>query len=77
MAMQRRTRPVASFDDGLAMAKSSSYGLGATLLTADDAHASRGDELPAAVCWVNEWQGEHPVGSTNRPASASSAPSTR
>ena len=50
-------RTVSSFDEGIALAKASPYGLGATLLTNDDDHAARATELPAAVCWVNEWQG--------------------
>jgi succinate-semialdehyde dehydrogenase/glutarate-semialdehyde dehydrogenase len=50
-------RVVASFDEGMALAKASAYGLASTILTASEDHAARGRELPGAVCWINDWHG--------------------
>lgn len=51
---------VESFEEGLRRAATSDYALCATLLTNDPAHARRGREVPAALCWVNAWQGGAP-----------------
>jgi acyl-CoA reductase-like NAD-dependent aldehyde dehydrogenase len=51
---------VESFDEGLQRAAASDYALCATVLTADPARAARGREIPAALCWVNAWQGGAP-----------------
>jgi succinate-semialdehyde dehydrogenase/glutarate-semialdehyde dehydrogenase len=48
---------VDSFDEGIARAARSDYALCATVLTTDPARAARAAEIPAALCWVNEWQG--------------------
>jgi acyl-CoA reductase-like NAD-dependent aldehyde dehydrogenase len=58
---------VDSFADGLSRAARSDYGLCATLLTNRPEHALRGSEIPAAMCWVNEWQGGAP-GAVYEPA---------
>jgi succinate-semialdehyde dehydrogenase/glutarate-semialdehyde dehydrogenase len=58
---------VPSFDAGIQEARTSEYGLCATLLTGRDEHARRGAEIPSAMCWVNEWQGGAP-GSVYEPA---------
>jgi len=50
-------RIVDSFHEGVALAASSDYGLTATLLTGRSDHADLADQIPAAVVWVNEWQG--------------------
>ncbi|MDP9101077.1 MAG: aldehyde dehydrogenase family protein [Actinomycetota bacterium] len=50
-------RTVSSYDEGIALARASAYGLAATVLTNNGAHAAQAAELPAAVVWVNEWQG--------------------
>jgi succinate-semialdehyde dehydrogenase/glutarate-semialdehyde dehydrogenase len=51
---------VESFDEGLRRAARSDYALCATLLTNDPGNARRGREVPAALCWVNAWQGGAP-----------------
>ena len=52
---------VSSFEEALEKAASSEYGLAATVLTRDTAHAEAAARaLPAAIVWVNEWQGGHP-----------------
>jgi acyl-CoA reductase-like NAD-dependent aldehyde dehydrogenase len=50
-------RVVDTFEEGMALARSSDYGLAATLLTGTPAHAELASTLPAGIVWVNEWQG--------------------
>lgn len=51
-------RTVESFDDAMKLANDTEYGLAATVLTKDPAHAARaGSELRAGIVWINEWQG--------------------
>jgi acyl-CoA reductase-like NAD-dependent aldehyde dehydrogenase len=61
---------VESFHEGLIRAGDSAYGLCATLLTGNPEHAECGRQLPAAVCWTNEWQGGA-VGATYEPTGLS------
>ena len=61
---------VESFAEGLRRAARSDYGLCATLLTNDPDHARRGRDVPAAICWVNDWQGGAP-GMVYEPARSS------
>ncbi|MGN6722869.1 MAG: aldehyde dehydrogenase family protein [Marmoricola sp.] len=63
-------RIVDSFSEGVALAAASEYGLTATLLTGTPAHAALADRLPAAIVWVNEWQGGAP-GMVFEPAGSS------
>lgn len=63
-------RVVDSFEEGVALAGSGSYGLTATLLTGQAGHAALADRLPAALVWVNEWQGGVP-GMVYEPAKGS------
>ncbi|MDN5916937.1 MAG: aldehyde dehydrogenase family protein [Pseudonocardia sp.] len=51
---------VASWEEGLQRASRSSFGLGATVYTRDPAHAADASAIPAAVTWVNQWQGGGP-----------------
>ncbi len=53
-------RTVDTFDEALALANETTYGLAATVLTRNPIHASRASELRAAIVWVNEWQGGVP-----------------
>jgi succinate-semialdehyde dehydrogenase/glutarate-semialdehyde dehydrogenase len=48
---------VDSFEEGLERAKDTRFGLAANILTNNPEHAARGAELPAALCWVNQWRG--------------------
>ncbi|SFN37656.1 Acyl-CoA reductase [Pseudonocardia ammonioxydans] len=48
---------VESWEDGLARASRSAFGLAATVYTHDPAHAAEAASIPAAVTWVNQWQG--------------------
>jgi acyl-CoA reductase-like NAD-dependent aldehyde dehydrogenase len=48
---------VASFDEALARASESRFGLAATVYTNTDEHVDRAQEIPVGVVWVNEWQG--------------------
>ncbi|BCL30326.1 aldehyde dehydrogenase family protein [Streptomyces aurantiacus] len=51
---------VPSFEEGLARAADSRYGLAATVYTHDPAHITAAAHLPAGVVWVNQWQGGGP-----------------
>jgi succinate-semialdehyde dehydrogenase/glutarate-semialdehyde dehydrogenase len=61
---------VDSFEEGLRRAADSAYALCATILTTDPTRAGRGREIPAALCWVNGWQGGAP-GMVYEPARSS------
>ncbi len=51
-------RTVESFDEAMQLANDTEFGLAATVLTSDPAHAQRaGSELRAGIVWINEWQG--------------------
>ena len=50
---------VDSWEEGLERASRSSFGLAATVYTTDPAHAAAA-AIPAAVTWVNQWQGGGP-----------------
>lgn len=51
-------RTVDDFDEAMQLANDTEYGLAATVLTNDPAHAQRaGTELRAGIVWINEWQG--------------------
>jgi succinate-semialdehyde dehydrogenase/glutarate-semialdehyde dehydrogenase len=50
-------RVVESFEEGVALAARSDYGLGATVLTNDPAHAELANTIPTGLLWVNEWWG--------------------
>lgn len=50
------------FDEALALAADTEFGLAATIFSNDTEHISRGSTLPVGVLWVNKWQG----GSVNR-----------
>ncbi|WP_183092374.1 aldehyde dehydrogenase family protein [Nocardioides stalactiti] len=50
-------RVVASFDEALNLARDSSFGLAATVLSKDPDHIDAAATIPAAVVWVNEWWG--------------------
>ncbi len=51
---------VSSFEEGLARASQSSFGLAATVYTDDPGHIAAAAQLPAGVVWVNQWQGGGP-----------------
>ncbi|MGY0499337.1 aldehyde dehydrogenase family protein [Nocardia sp. FBN12] len=51
---------VRSFEEGLARAAESQYGLAATVYTDDPDHIAAATRLPAGVVWVNQWQGGGP-----------------
>ncbi|MFD7293078.1 aldehyde dehydrogenase family protein [Streptomyces sp. NPDC059897] len=51
---------VADFEEGLARAASSRYGLAATVYTDDPEHITAAAHLPVGVVWVNQWQGGGP-----------------
>ncbi len=51
---------VDSWQEGLERASDSSFGLACTVYTADPAHAASAASVPAAVTWVNQWQGGGP-----------------
>ena len=51
---------VDSFEDGLARASQSKYGLAATVYTGDPGHVDAAARIPAGVTWVNQWQGGGP-----------------
>ena len=63
-------RVVASFAEALRLAASGTYGLGATVLTGDPAHATDASRLPAATVTVNDG-GEWPADAEFEPARAS------
>jgi acyl-CoA reductase-like NAD-dependent aldehyde dehydrogenase len=48
---------VSSFQDGLERARSSVFGLGATVYTNNPAHAEAARDLPAALIFINQWAG--------------------
>ncbi|MFE9890397.1 aldehyde dehydrogenase family protein [Streptomyces scopuliridis] len=48
---------VASFDEALALANGTSFGLAATVYSHDERNLRRCAELNAAIVWINEWQG--------------------
>jgi acyl-CoA reductase-like NAD-dependent aldehyde dehydrogenase len=51
---------VSSFEEGLAKAAETRFGLAATVYTADPAHMAAARDIPAGVVWVNQWQGGGP-----------------
>ncbi|MFD0310867.1 aldehyde dehydrogenase family protein [Streptomyces sp. NPDC127119] len=51
---------VPSFEEGLARAAASRYGLAATVYTDDPDHIAAASHLPVGVVWVNQWQGGGP-----------------
>jgi succinate-semialdehyde dehydrogenase/glutarate-semialdehyde dehydrogenase len=51
---------VASWEEGLRRASESSFGLAATVYTRSSDHAASAAAIPAAVTWVNQWQGGGP-----------------
>ncbi|MEW2567397.1 aldehyde dehydrogenase family protein [Streptomyces sp. NPDC047070] len=51
---------VSSFEEGLARAADSRYGLAATVYTDDPDHIAAAARLPVGVVWVNQWQGGGP-----------------
>ncbi|MDJ1136821.1 aldehyde dehydrogenase family protein [Streptomyces iconiensis] len=51
---------VRTFEEGLARAAESRYGLAATVYTDDPEHVAAATRLPAGVVWVNQWQGGGP-----------------
>ncbi|PXY29138.1 aldehyde dehydrogenase [Prauserella coralliicola] len=51
---------VASWEEAVEKASRSSFGLAATVYTRDPAHVAEAAAIPAAVTWVNEWQGGGP-----------------
>ncbi|WGX96898.1 aldehyde dehydrogenase [Nocardioides sp. L-11A] len=48
---------IGSFEAGLRQAAASTYGLGATVYSNDEAHLAAAAELPVALVWLNQWQG--------------------
>lgn len=52
---------VPSFEEGLTRAAASRYGLAATVYTDDPEHIAAAAQLPAAIVWVNQWQGRGPA----------------
>lgn len=58
---------VSSWEEGLQRAARSSFGLAATVYTPDAGHAAAAAAVPAAVTWVNQWQGGGP-GRIHEPA---------
>lgn len=51
---------VSSWEEGLRHASRSSFGLAATVYTRDRNHAAAAASIPAAVTWINQWQGGGP-----------------
>lgn len=51
---------VSSWEEGLRHASRSSFGLAATVYTHDRDHAAMAASIPAAVTWINQWQGGGP-----------------
>ncbi|MFB4304139.1 aldehyde dehydrogenase family protein [Actinomadura sp. NTSP31] len=51
---------VPSFEDGLAKAAKTRFGLAATVYTDDPEHMAAAHRIPAGVVWVNQWQGGGP-----------------
>ncbi|MEU6745826.1 aldehyde dehydrogenase family protein [Spirillospora sp. NPDC046719] len=51
---------VPSFEEGLARAARTRFGLAATVYTDDPAHMAAARAIPAGVVWVNRWQGGGP-----------------
>ncbi|GAA1209854.1 aldehyde dehydrogenase family protein [Prauserella alba] len=51
---------VSSFEEGLAEATKTRFGLAATVYTADPEHMVAARRIPAGVVWVNQWQGGGP-----------------
>ncbi|HEX4252595.1 MAG TPA: aldehyde dehydrogenase family protein [Pseudonocardia sp.] len=49
-------RVVDSFDEALALARDSSFGLAATVYTNSAEHAERSRQLPVGMLWINQWQ---------------------
>lgn len=54
--------PFDSFDEALALAADTEFGLAATVFSNNAEHVRRSSQLPVGVLWVNKWQG----GSVNR-----------
>jgi acyl-CoA reductase-like NAD-dependent aldehyde dehydrogenase len=48
---------VASFEEGLARAAESDFGLAATIFTEDRNHVDAALLLPVGMVWINQWQG--------------------
>ncbi|WP_416566319.1 aldehyde dehydrogenase family protein [Nocardia testacea] len=48
---------VASFDQGIRLASQSDFALAATVYTNNHEHIRAAGRIPAALTWVNEWQG--------------------
>lgn len=51
---------VDSFEDGLAAASRTRYGLAATVYSVNSAHIRVAEELAAGLIWINGWQGGSP-----------------
>ncbi|MEU4827323.1 aldehyde dehydrogenase family protein [Actinomadura sp. NPDC023710] len=51
---------VPSFEEGLAQAAKTRFGLAATVYTNDPEHMAAARAVPAGVVWVNQWQGGGP-----------------
>ncbi|MGC4956923.1 aldehyde dehydrogenase family protein [Actinomadura citrea] len=51
---------VPSFEEGLAQAAKTRFGLAATVYTNDPEHMAAARTVPAGVVWVNQWQGGGP-----------------
>ncbi|MFD0413451.1 aldehyde dehydrogenase family protein [Streptomyces sp. NPDC127108] len=51
---------VADFAEGLKRAADSRFGLAATVYTRDADHVAAAARLPAALVWINQWQGNSP-----------------
>lgn len=51
---------VSSWEEGLERASGSSFGLAATVYTRKPQHIAAASTIPAAVTWVNQWQGGGP-----------------
>lgn len=48
---------VASFEEGLAKAAESEFGLAATIFTENAKHVDAASRLPVGMVWINQWQG--------------------
>lgn len=48
---------VTSFEEGLAKAAESDFGLAATIFTEDRNHVDAAMRLPVGMVWINQWQG--------------------
>lgn len=66
---------VSSFEQGVQLASRSNYALAATVYTNDREHMRAARHIPAALTWVNQWQG-HAHGSIYEPGRASGTGAT-